>query len=41
MEDFVLDQLHREEQIQYICIWVIIIGIAFLLSAVINLCSKR
>lgn len=41
MEDFVLDQLHREEQIQSICIWVIVICIAFLVSAVINLCSKR
>ena len=41
MEDFVVDQLHREEQIQDICIWVIIIGIAFLVFAVIHLCSKR
>ena len=41
MEDFVVDQLHREEQIQDICIWVIIIGIAFWVFAVIHLCSKR
>lgn len=41
MEDFVVDQLHREEQIQGICIWVIIICIAFLVFAVIHLCSKR
>lgn len=41
MEDFVVDQLHREEQIQDICIWVIIICIAFLVFAAILLCSKR
>lgn len=41
MEGFVLDQLQREEQIQDICIWAIIIGIAFLVFAVISLCSKR
>nr|DAK21571.1 MAG TPA: protein of unknown function (DUF5113) [Caudoviricetes sp.] len=41
MEDFVVDQLQREEQIQDICIWVIIIGIAFLVFAIALLCSKR
>ena len=41
MEEFIVDQLHREEQIQDICIWVIIICIAFLVFAVIHLCSKR
>lgn len=41
MEDFVLDQLQRGEQIQNICIWVIIICIAFLVFAAIHLCSKR
>lgn len=41
MEDFVLDQLQREEQIQDICIWVIIICIAFLVFAIALLCSKR
>lgn len=41
MEDFVLDQLQKEEQIQSICIWVAIICIAFLVFGVIHLCSKR
>jgi len=41
MEDFILDQLQREEQIQDICIWAIIICIAFLVFAAIHLCSKR
>nr|DAT47448.1 MAG TPA: FeoB-associated Cys-rich membrane protein [Caudoviricetes sp.] len=41
MEGFVLEQLHREEQIQEICILVGIIFVAFLMFAVLRQFGKR